>query len=62
MDFIFTYKWYILGAILGIIHLSLFLYKGKGEIPGPAQFLLYGAILGALVYGWLISIIVKYFF
>jgi hypothetical protein len=62
MDFIFSYKWFILGAILGIIQFLLILKKGKGEIPGPVQFLIYGAILGALVYGWLISIIDKYLF
>ena len=43
-----NYKWFILGAILGIMQFSWILYRGKREIPGPGQFLIYGAILGAL--------------
>jgi hypothetical protein len=59
---ILAYKWFILGGFLGIIQFSLIIYRGKKEIPGPAQFLIYGAILGALVYGWLITQIDKYLF
>ncbi|MEK9794292.1 MAG: hypothetical protein VW265_01995 [Hyphomicrobiales bacterium] len=59
---ILAYKWFILGGFLGIIQFSLIIYRGKKEIPGPAQFLIYGAILGALVYGWLITLIDKYLF
>ena len=59
---ILAYKWFILGGFLGIIQFSLIIYRGKKEIPGPAQFLIYGAILGALVYGWLTTLIDKYLF
>lgn len=55
-----NYKWFILGAIIGIMQFSWILYRGKREIPGPGQFLIYGAILGALVYGWLITLIDKF--
>ena len=59
MDLI-HYKWFMLGALLGIIQFSWILYRGKREIPGPGQFLIYGAILGAIVYGWLITLIDKF--
>ena len=36
------YKWFMLGALLGIIQFSWILYRGKREIPGPGQFLIYG--------------------
>lgn len=59
---ILNYKWFLIGALLGVLQFSWILYRGKREIPGPGQFLLYGAILGSLVYGSLIWVMDKFIF
>tara|TARA_Y100000590_G_scaffold456766_2_gene608011 strand:- start:3101 stop:3286 length:186 start_codon:yes stop_codon:yes gene_type:complete len=59
---ILNYKWFLMGAVLGLLQFAWILYRGKKEIPGPGQFLLYGAILGSLVYGSIIWVMDKFIF
>ena len=39
MNFILQYKWFIVGAILGVIQLSITIIRGKRVVNAPVLFL-----------------------
>ena len=60
MNFIVQYKWFIVGAILGVLQLSITKNKKKRVVKGPFLFLIFGAIIGSVFYGNIITLVDKY--
>ena len=62
MTFILQYKWFIVGAILGVIQLSITIIRGKRVVNAPVLFLIFGAIIGSIFYGNVLGIFLLAFF